>query len=187
VAAALSDLRDRFVDIYDLTPSQQTTLDGHLERIATADALPQVFQHGDPGTWNVLVTGDGRPVFLDWEAFERRGIPLWDAFYFARSHAVTVARAAGTRDALDAVRQSWLQDAPPVRELTGHIDEHCARIGLARDLVEPLFATCWMHRALKEAARLTPGRLQRGHYASLLRLSLDHRDVPGLRRLFATS
>ena len=112
VAAALEDLRDRFAGIYDLAPAEGKALDGLLARIADAGSIPLVFQHGDPGTWNVLVTGDGRPVFLDWEAFERRGMPLWDALYFARSHAVTVGRAGGARDALQAIRQGWLRTVP---------------------------------------------------------------------------
>jgi hypothetical protein len=184
VAAALGDLRDRFEAIYDLAPAERTALDGLLDRIAAAGPIPLVFQHGDPGTWNVLVTAAGRPVFLDWEAFERRGMPLWDALYFARSHAVTVGRAAGARDAMQAIHRGWLQDGPLMGDLASAVAAHCAAIGLQRDLVEPLFVTCWMHRALKEAGRLTPGRLQRGHYAALLRLALEQRDAPGLQRLY---
>jgi hypothetical protein len=184
VAAALGDLRDRFDAIYDLAPAERRALDGLLDRIAAAGPIPLVFQHGDPGTWNVLVTDDGRPVFLDWEAFERRGMPLWDALYFARSHAVTVGRAAGARDAMQAIHRGWLQDGPLMQDLASAVAAHCAAIGLPRDLVEPLFVTCWMHRALKEAGRLAPGRLQRGHYAALLRLALEQRDAPGLQRLY---
>jgi len=42
-----------------------------------------------------------------------------------------------------------------------------------------------MHRALKEATRLPAERLERGHYVSLLRLCIDRRSAPALRRLFA--
>jgi hypothetical protein len=44
-----------------------------------------------------------------------------------------------------------------------------------------------MHRALKEATRLRPEKLESGRYVNLLRLSIDRRDSPGLRRLFALS
>jgi hypothetical protein len=54
-------------------------------------------------------------------------------------------------------------------------------------LVEPLFYTCWMHRALKEATRLQPDRLESGTYVRLLRLCVARRDAPGLRRLFSLS
>jgi hypothetical protein len=183
-AAALTELRERFVALYDLTDRQRGALVEQIDRIARADTLPLVFEHGDPGSWNVLVSADGRPIFLDWEAFERHGLPLWDAFYFARSHAVSVGRAGGARDALQILRTTWLEDSPPARELAQRCREHADRIGLQPELIEPLFVTCWMHRALKEAGRLTAPRLQRGHYASLLKLVLDRRDAPGLRRLY---
>ena len=51
--------------------------------------------------------------------------------------------------------------------------------------VEPLFYTCWMHRALKEATRLPPEHLEEGHYLRLLRLCIERRSAPALRRLFA--
>ena len=185
-AAALDELLARFLALYDIDDRQHAALLEHIDRIRHARPLPLLFQHGDPGAWNVLVTDDDRPVFLDWEAFERHGLPLWDAFYFARSHVMTVGRAAGGRDALELVRRAWLDDGPAIRELASEINKHRDRIDLERDLVEPLFVTCWMHRALKEAGRLTPVRLQRGHYAGLLRMVLDRRDAPGLRRLYGT-
>jgi hypothetical protein len=148
--------------------------------------MPIVLQHGDPGTWNLLVTPGGRPAFLDWEAAEHEGMPLWDVFYFVRSFAVTVARAAGVRSSLRGLRAQLLADMPVNRLLVAAVERQCARIGLDRELVEPLFVTCWMHRALKEATRLRPARLDRGHYVNLLRISLDDADSPGLRRLFGT-
>ena len=45
------------------------------------------------------------------------------------------------------------------------------------ELVEPLFYTCWMHRALKESTRLTAGDLERGHYFSVLRASIKRREA----------
>jgi hypothetical protein len=183
-AAALAELMERFVALYKLTDGQHAALVEQIDRIRDATTLPVVFQHGDPGAWNVLVTADGRPIFLDWEAFERHGLPLWDAFYFARSHAVTVGRAGCAGDALEIVQRAWLDDGPLARDLARCSHDHADRIGLERELVEPLFVTCWMHRALKEAGRLTPARLQRGHYVNLLRFVLDRRDAPGLRRLY---
>ena len=95
-----------------------------------------------------------------------------------------VARASGITS---AVRRQLLGDTVVNRVLAEAVDHHCARIGLDRRLVEPLFVTCWMHRALKEATRLRPERLDDGHYATLVRLSLRERDAPGLRRLYATA
>ena len=55
------------------------------------------------------------------------------------------------------------------------------RLGLDRALVEPLFHTCWMHRAVKESLRLGPG--QAGHYGPLCLRLVEHREAPGVRRL----
>jgi aminoglycoside phosphotransferase len=185
VADGLDDLLARFIALYRVTAGERDRLHGLVAAIAEAPhRVPLVLQHGDPGTWNVLVDDDGRPALLDWEAAERDGMPLWDAFYFMRSFAVTVARASGLTGPLAAVRRQLFGDQPINRMLAGAVDDHCARIGLDRELVEPLFVTCWMHRALKEATRLRPGQLEEGHYANLVRLSLRARANPGLRRLY---
>jgi Phosphotransferase enzyme family len=174
VEAAMSDLASRFHALYRLTGRQRAALKHHIDALAGAgSALPLVLQHGDPGTWNLLVGPGGAPAFLDWEAAERHGMPLWDAFYFMRSFAVTVARAKGRTSRLGAVRREFLADNDLSRLLAAAVERHCAEIALDRELVKPLFVTCWMHRALKEATRLAPARLDSGHYVNLLRLSLN--------------
>ena len=174
VAAAMDDLAARFMALYRLTSAHRAALRRQIDALADAgSSLPLVLQHGDPGTWNLLVGADGAPAFLDWEAAERHGMPLWDAFYFVRSFAVTVARRRGRTSRLAAVRRELLADGPLSRLLTEAAGRHCAEIGLDRSLVGPLFVTCWMHRALKEATRLSPARLDSGHYVNLLRLCLS--------------
>jgi hypothetical protein len=187
VATALGDLLARFERLYRLSAGERARLHRHVGVVAeAARPLPLVMQHGDPGAWNLLVGADGRPAFLDWEAAEPEGMPLWDIFYFVRSFSVTVARAAGVRSSLRAVRRELLDDGPVNALLVGAVERQCDQIGLDRELVEPLLTTCWMHRALKEATRLPPRRLDRGHYVKLLRLTLREPAAPGLRRLFGT-
>jgi aminoglycoside phosphotransferase (APT) family kinase protein len=145
-----------------------------------------VFQHGDPGTWNVLVTKNGRVAFLDWEAAEVEGMPLWDLFYFLRSYCVGAARSQGATDPLAGFRQQFLgetQLGQLVREATRH---YCERTSLSAQLIEPLFYLCWMHRALKEATRLSPSKLERGHYINLLRLCIDQRELAIRSGFFAS-
>jgi hypothetical protein len=188
VARALGLLLDRFAAVYRSSPAEHAVLRAQVAAVARSpDPFPVVLQHGDPGTWNLLVTAGGRPAFLDWEAAEPRGLPLWDLFHFSRSVAVGVSRAAGTRSALAAFAEQILADSPLSRALAADVDAHCARIGLDRALAGPLFLMCWMHRALKEAMRLTPAALPRGTYATLLRACLARPDAPGLVRLFGRS
>lgn len=144
-----------------------------------------MFQHGDPGTWNALVTPSGRVAFLDWEAAEIAGMPLWDVFYFMRAFGVLASRRAGTRDMTKGFAEQYLQPTPIGDLLTDITRRACERIGLVTSLVEPLFYTCWMHRSLKEATRLEQHSLERGHYINLLRLCIDQRNTPALQRLFA--
>lgn len=183
--AVLDGLLSRFTELYVITPAQRDFLAAQIAAIRSIPALPLVFQHGDPGTWNLLATTDGRVAFLDWEAGEPDGLPLWDLFYFMRSFGVTVARAAGTRDSLAAFERAYLPDTELSRALREAVRESCLRTEMPMELVMPLFYTCWMHRSLKESGRLPPSRLQRGHYVSLLRLCIERCDAPGLRALFS--
>jgi Phosphotransferase enzyme family len=182
----LGALVGRFGDVYRLERDYIGFLSAHAGVLANAGpSLPFVFQHGDPGPWNLVVTPDGRPAFLDWEAAEPSGMPLWDLFHFFRSFGVLVSRQAAERDPLQSFSDQILADSALSRLLAETASAFCAKTGVAPGLVEPLFYLSWMHRALKEAARLSEDRLERGRYVNLLRVAIDGRDSPGLRRLFA--
>jgi aminoglycoside phosphotransferase (APT) family kinase protein len=184
IAAGLHRLLTRYSAVYRPSGEEQAALAGLIDRIGACDRpLPLVFQHGDPGTWNLLITRDGRPAFLDWEAAEPHGMPLWDLFYFMRSFGIGVAGATGG-DTLQAFADQFLFDTAVSHGLAEVVERHCERVGIDRSLVEPLFFTCWMHRALKESMRLAPGKLDHGRYVRLLRLCLERRDAPALHRLF---
>lgn len=186
VAEGLRKLFERFVEIYQFTLEQRTYLVEQIATIACSqEAFPLVFQHGDPGTWNVMVTKSGQVAFLDWEAAEPQGMPLWDLFYFLRSYCVGAARARGTRDRLEGFTQHFLAESPFSQLVIEATGRYCERTALPGPLVEPLFYTCWMHRALKEANRLTPASLESGNYVNLLRLCIEQRNAPTLGRLFS--
>ena len=186
VASGLETLFRRFVQVYRLAPPHRDFLADQIAAIGRSrEAFPLVFQHGDPGAWNVVVTRSGRVAFLDWEAAEPQGLPLWDLFYFLRSYCVGAARARGTRNRLAGFAQHFLAESPLSQLVIESTRRYCERIALPAPLVEPLFHTCWMHRALKESTRLTPAKLESGHYVSLLRLCIEQRDAPTLNRLFS--
>lgn len=182
--SALDTLLEEFTRVYRLPTEHEDFLGAQVSALVSADGLPLVFQHGDPGPWNILVTPGGRPALLDWEAAARLGLPLWDLFHFLRSYGLAVSRAAGTRDRMRSFAEHYLDGSVLTEVLVEATGRVCARTGLAPSLVEPLFFTCWMHRAFKEAATLPPDRLAGGRYVNVLRLALDRRDSPGLRRLF---
>ena len=57
-------------------------------------ALPLIFEHGDVSHPNLLMTADEQLTVLDWERYERSGLPGHDLVFFlqyvaeARSSAV---------------------------------------------------------------------------------------------------
>jgi hypothetical protein len=69
--------------------------------------------------------------------------------------------------------------------LVNAVRHSCRRCEIPPNLVEPLFYTCWMHRALKESTRRVASNLQGGHYVNLLRMCIEKRQSAALRRLFA--
>jgi hypothetical protein len=185
-AADLADLFTRFSEIYTLSPQNREALYGHIDRLSSAATpFPSVFQHGDPGAWNLLVKPSGGVAFLDWEAAEPRGAPLWDLFHMMRSFATLASRTAGRKDPLAAFAEHFLADTTSNAFLVESTARYCERVGLAAELVEPLFYGCWMHRALKESTRIPPQRLDGGHYLNLLRRCLDANGEAPLRRLFS--
>ncbi|NUO79807.1 phosphotransferase [candidate division KSB1 bacterium] len=184
VAEALAQLFERFRGIYALSNPESAFLAEQIKLIAqSASAFPLVFQHGDPGTWNMLVSPEGKLIVIDWEAGEAQGLPLWDLFYFMRSFGNWCVRRSGVRDTLKGFAQNFIAPSEVGALLIETVERYCARIGLERRLVGPLFYTCWMHRALKEATRLSGKELERGHYFNLLKLAMAEHEAPGLQAL----
>jgi hypothetical protein len=132
-----------------------------------------------------MATESGKAAFLDWEAAEIQGMPLWDLFYFLRSYSVGAARAYGKADALSSFTQLLSGEAPMSEFFYKATVRYCQAVGIEPSLIVPLFYTCWMHRSLKEANRLPAAKLNEGHYVSLLRLAIQYHNSPLLQRLFA--
>jgi hypothetical protein len=184
-AEALRDLLERYRSLYAPPAAESNFLAAQIDTLARLDRpLPIVLQHGDPGAWNAVVSAGERLVFLDWEAGELQGMPLWDLFYFARSYAVIAGRRRGERRRLRSVARGWFEDGALAARFGSAVEHYCARVGVPAGAVEPLFHTCWMHRALKEATRLQPDALSRGHYRRLLALGIERRAAAGLQRTF---
>lgn len=187
-AANLHKLFDWFNKIYALDSHEKDFLSRQLQSIESrAFQFPLVFQHGDPGTWNILVRDDAKIVFIDWEATEPHGIPLWDLFYFLRTFASWVCRKQGRKNSLQNFEESFLKPSAFSDLLLQTVRQYCSKIELDPVLIEPLFYTCWMHRALKESTRLSVNDLNNGHYFNLLRLCIANREAPTLHSLFTNN
>jgi hypothetical protein len=112
-------------------------------------------------------------------------MPLWDLFYFLRVYSVEATRARGSHSSLRDFARLFLDGSQMSFTLIECTGRFCERIGLATHLVEPLFYTCWMYWALREATRLRPSELDRGIYARALGMSIEQRNAPLLKRLFS--
>jgi SAM-dependent methyltransferase len=186
VVARLQAALDRFDELYRPPRDTSRFLAEQVAAIAAGgDGMSLVFQHGDPGPWNLLVTPEGRPAFLDWEAADTDGMPLWDLFHFLRSFGFAVSKKTGTHDHVRSFAEQVLAASELNDVLVETSARYCDEASLSPRLVEPLFYLCWMHRAVKEASRLPNDRLQRGRYVNFLSLAVERRDAPGLQRLFS--
>jgi hypothetical protein len=184
LADALGRLLARVVEIYPLSDAERGFLADQIRFVGKqSEPVPLVFQHGDPGVWNAIWTRAGRVAFLDWEAGEPEGVPLWDLFYFLRSYGMQASRPHGRRDWLEKSARHFRGEGALHDLFGGAVRRAAAASRLPAGLVEPLFFTCWMHRALKEATRLRGRALAQGRYFGLLRLFVERRQERGLRRL----
>jgi len=184
VATSLLTLLDRYVAVHRPSTTERTALHDRFAAVGGIDrSIPTVVQHGDPGIWNLLVDPAGRTVFLDWEASEPDGLPLWDLLYLFRSYAVATSRRAGTRDRLSAASRHLLDASPLGDRLVMAVGAYRERVGVPAAAVEALIYGCWVHRSLKEATRMAPERLAEGQFVRLIRRMLSEPDAPTLARL----
>jgi hypothetical protein len=185
MADALGGLVDRFASTYRPAPELDRFLRRQTEVIrAGENPVPAVMMHGDCGAWNLRVASDGRVVFLDWEAADPLGLPLWDVFHLFRSVAVLAPKGIIPRRRIERIMRHLVEDGPIGERFIAAVRSHAEAVGLEPAHIEPLFHLCWMHRALKEATRLRPSGLERGHYVRLLQMLVAKRDGPVLRRAF---
>lgn len=181
MAHQLEELRARFVAAVHPTQVVGELLAEQVAVVAARATVPAVVVHGDLGTWNLLVL-DGSVRILDWESAAANGPPLWDLAYLARSYAVRSGRRRGLNRS-NAIDRHLVTGSPLTATIAGWFATYRDRVGLDPELGEALFHTCWMHRAVKEAARVGPGE---GHYGALCSHLVERRRERGLRQLLGT-
>jgi hypothetical protein len=138
VAAVLLTLLARYEAVYAPTAGELAQLRAQFEALSgLTRPIPSVLQHGDPGIWNLLVDDHGRTVFLDWEAGEPDGMPLWDVLYLISSHAIEVGRREGVLDRAEASVQHLTRPGPLADLLVDTIGAYCRRTRLPPEAVEP--------------------------------------------------
>jgi aminoglycoside phosphotransferase (APT) family kinase protein len=176
---ALTMNLDRCTGLYDLTMRERAFLTARIERLVD-HGCPTVLMHGDPGTWNLLLTPDSRLGILDWEAAEPDGLPLWDLFHLLRSYATLASSSWLPHRSLRLARRQLVDGSTLTATFAASVAAYRDALGLSAEIVEPLYHLGWVHRAVKEASRLAPDRLSRGHYVRLLRSGMSGHATAGL-------
>jgi SAM-dependent methyltransferase len=185
VARVLEEVLAKFAEIYGPSRDERAFLERQIGILRNATSpLPAVFLHGDASVWNILATRENGVVFLDWEAAEPRGVPLWDLFYFFYTFGCWISRKKGQRDKVASFREHFLKASPLNAFIQEAAANYCREVGLEPKLMEPLFYTCWIHRALRQSILLPPERLQEGEAFRVLRESIRRHDAPGLSAIF---
>lgn len=184
-SATLTNLVNQFVGFYRPDPAQQRQLHSLVDTVVGSDQFPPtVFQHGDPGNWNLLVMQNGQVGFLDWESAESQGAPLWDLFIFIKTYAAWSARRAGRRYTADVFEEQLLRDSPYRRMLIDHTARYCEQVGVSPETVDALFVFCWVYQSLKELGRLRRAGPRHGSNARLVTKCLaalqDGRGIIGI-------
>jgi hypothetical protein len=188
-AVAADELRQclgKLLEQYDaayVVPAATTAFLARQVDLLADTELHAVVQHGDPGPWNAVVTAQDAIAFLDWEAGEERGLPLWDLLYFLRSASLHVSRSRPWQSRRSLVRRDLIAGSTSGDLVAEQVRAYVEAIGLDRRAVEPLYHLCWVQRAVKEARRLAPERRSRGTFHRLVLDGVEGRDQPGLRRI----
>lgn len=184
--ASLDALVDRYVQSYPVPSTAQAVLRAEVDRLAGI-GVPAVLQHGDPGPWNAMLTADDTVAFLDWEAGEARGLPLWDLFYFLRSTSLLLSQRRPWQSRRSRTRRDLIAGSAVGDLVARHVRSYVEHTGLDHRAVEPLFYLCWVHRALKQARRVPVDRRDRGTFHRFVLDAVDGRHQAGLRRFTLAS
>ena len=185
---AMFQLFEKFRRTYDLPTAELQFLEAQIAKFFDSKTpFPTVLQHGDPGTWNMMVNENNNVIVIDWESGELEGMPLWDLFYFYRTWTSWIERKKGNSNPVENFAAHFFHYSPVMQHLKADIQAIVNAIHLDTALVSPLFYTCWMHRALKESMRLSPETLSGGTFVSILRACIAHQTDAALSQLINSS
>lgn len=187
VADQLEGMVARFARLYPAASEENDFLDELVQRLRTCDLdMPLVFKHGDPTTWNIVVREDGRVALLDWEHGDPRGLPLWDLLDFLQSYGGWASRMHGPGESPEARAAAFLEPGRMNALFARAIRDYCTHVGIDRSLIEPLFYTCWVDRALRSISSGTAPR-PTAPFFRLLNLCIRGRRATGLARILDMS
>jgi hypothetical protein len=117
--------------------------------------IPEVVEHGDLWSGNVILGPDGKFTVIDWADANPRGLPLRDLLYFLSE---SLAWVDGTSTHAERVRHFaalFRGEAPSSAVLFRWVRAMVEALGIERDAVGPLATCCWDDLASRRRAALS--------------------------------
>jgi aminoglycoside phosphotransferase (APT) family kinase protein len=146
-------------------------------------ALPTVFEHGDLGAPNILLSRDGGPGVVDWELGDPLGMPAADLFFMLTYLAFAQRQATRGNDYETVFQRAFFG---PAAWAGVFIEPYRRALGLPDGVMAPLFIATWARYVMTLARRTSAedasvatltspnGWLTGNRFATLWRYALDH-------------
>ncbi|CAN5421018.1 hypothetical protein BH10CHL1_BH10CHL1_45260 [soil metagenome] len=147
------NLAQQFVASVPLSPAELRNVEQTetLIRGVRAGRIPQVFEHGDLGPVNIMVTKTGDLGVVDWELAEPSGLPAVDLFFLLTLASPAWRRAKRGADYVTAFHETFFGPNAWARP---YIGRYATSLALAPELLKPLFVLCWSRYVMRLVTRL---------------------------------
>ena len=156
----------------------------HTQMLRTAD-FRLVCEHGDLSHPNIILLSQTRIGVIDWELADPHGLPACDWFFFLSYVASTMDKARTQDEHMKAFSSAFFGKTAWAGAL---IRRYARSIGLADELLRPLFVACWARYTARLLMRLTEEQqlagtpvnadvanwLRNNRYYHYWRFTLDH-------------
>jgi aminoglycoside phosphotransferase (APT) family kinase protein len=154
----------------------------HTQALRSAN-FPLVCEHGDMSHPNIILLSETQVGVIDWELADPHGLPACDWFFFLSYVASALAQARTPDEHLKAFESAFFGQTAWAGAL---IRRYTQSMGLADDLLKPLFVACWARYTAYLLLRLSEQQvaadadsakwLRTNRYYHYWRYTLDHLD-----------
>ena len=114
-------------------------------------ALPMILEHGDVSHPNLLMTADSQLTVLDWERYERCGLPGHDLVFFLQYVAEARMSAVARPAQLAAFDAAFVGEAAWARP---HLLGYLAKLDVPNQFLPPLILATWARTSTGLLTRL---------------------------------
>jgi aminoglycoside phosphotransferase (APT) family kinase protein len=146
--------------------------------------LRPLLEHGDLSHPNLIWLDGSRVGVVDWELGEEQGLPLHDLVFFLTYATFALRRARTADERLAAFHDAFFARGGWAR---ARIAAYARELALERELLTPLFVSCWARSVARLAVRIAGEEaepmseeaadwIRRNRYHALWRHTIAHAD-----------